>query len=74
MSRSRYAKDIIAALRAGAPGAAADAAEWLSRNLTDAAIHGCHHCGEGDNPSSPCWWCGLRDRQRRPQRRDRSGA
>lgn len=34
--------------------------KFLNRRLTEAAKHGCHHCGEGER-GSPCWWCGLRN-------------
>jgi hypothetical protein len=38
---------------------------WLALNLTDAAMFGCHHCGETDSPEGPCRHCGLRDKQRK---------
>jgi hypothetical protein len=41
------------------------AIDFLRANLTDAALDGCHHCGEGDRQDAPCWWCGLRDTPRR---------
>lgn len=40
------------------------AIDFLRSRLTDAAIAGCHHCGEGES-SAPCWWCGLRNMRRR---------
>ncbi len=36
------------------------AADFITERLTEAAIEGCHHCGEGDK-GSPCWWCGLKN-------------
>jgi hypothetical protein len=61
MTRRVYAALIIQALRENHAGASARAAAWLEANLTEAAIHGCHHCGEADRHGAPCWWCGLRD-------------
>ena len=70
MSDHEYAEPVIADLKAFADGL--DDAGWsdhgavdraiafLETRLTDAAIHGCHHCDEGDRAGAPCWWCGLR--------------
>lgn len=69
--RTIYGKEVIDALRAsGLTGnaAVALAIDFLRANLTDAAIHGCHHCGESDADESPCRWCGLRDTPRRIRR------
>ena len=49
-----------------------DAIAFLTVNLTDAALYGCHHCGEGDSAVAPCRWCGLRDKPRRRAKVDRS--
>lgn len=69
MSRRVYGKAIIDELRnahrSDSAGAIANAIDFLRANLTDAAIHGCHHCGEQDDPGAPCRWCGLRDKPRR---------
>lgn len=39
------------------------ALDFLETRLTDAAIHGCHHCGEVER-GAPCHWCGLAERAR----------
>lgn len=37
-----------------------EAIEFLEHRLTEAAIEGCHHCGE-KHEGQPCWWCGLKE-------------
>lgn len=64
--RKEYGQAIIEALSQEQPSEAmTHAIDWLRANLTEAARYGCHHCGEGDRPDGPCWWCGLRDKPRR---------
>ncbi len=36
------------------------AVTFLTTRLTEAARHGCHHCGEGER-GTPCYHCGLRN-------------
>ncbi len=59
--RTVYRQEIIRILQTGNVQAAID---WLARNLTDAALAGCHHCGEEDVHGAPCHHCGLRSRPR----------
>lgn len=61
--RDEYAVDIIRALQRGEETASTRAVKFLKRRLTEAAIHGCHHCHEGE-AGTPCWWCGLKNRKR----------
>ena len=63
--RETYGQAIIDALRTGESDAVPRAIDFLRANLTAAAIHGCHHCGEAERADAPCRWCGLRDRPRR---------
>lgn len=64
--REVYGREIVDALRAAETSGSAvtRAIDWLLANLTDAALAGCHHCGEAESPEAPCRWCGLRDRPR----------
>lgn len=68
MREREYGNAIVAALRSGHPAAVEQAIDWLKANLTDAALHGCHHCGEADRDDAPCRWCGLRDKPKRVRR------
>lgn len=58
-----YAGPIIEALKRGDPGAAELALKFMRFRLTDAAIHGCHHCDENELVGVPCHWCGLKTRK-----------
>lgn len=64
-------RDLTKALRAAPAGSvpadvqtqATLAIRFLQRRLTEAAIHGCHHCDEGERGAA-CWWCGLKNTKR----------
>jgi hypothetical protein len=68
MPRDKFAGPVIAALnelQRTAPHESVERALLFLRScLTDAAVEGCHHCGEGEEPGSPCWWCGLHNKRR----------
>lgn len=56
MRHGGYGRAVIQALRLGD---VAFAIAWLEASLTDAALDGCHHCGERE-AGEPCRWCGLK--------------
>lgn len=67
---ARIIRDLTKALRANGANvpmdvqvAATRAVRFLRNRLTQAAIHGCHHCDEGER-GKPCWWCGLKNTKR----------
>ena len=66
--RTEYGAEVIALLRSGQPDAVDRAVRWLRANLTDAALAGCHHCGEAERADEPCRHCGLRDKPKRIRR------
>lgn len=68
MSDRIYGNAIIERLEQGTPEDVRAAIDWLKANLTEAALHSCHHCGEAEREESPCWWCGLRDKPKRRRR------
>lgn len=60
MTKPDYGRYHVEALRTLPHPEAHEAADFLERRLTDAALDGCHHCDEGDSTDAPCWWCGLK--------------
>jgi hypothetical protein len=57
--RAGYGREIVHALIRGEVGANVRAIQFLESSLTDAALDGCHHCGECET-GEPCSWCGLK--------------
>jgi hypothetical protein len=65
----RYARDLIEALKELDADilsmelegfeAVGQAIQFLETRLTEAAIDGCHHCGDGYE-GEPCHHCGLK--------------
>lgn len=70
MSRHFYGNNVIDNLTTGR-WTTDDVIHWLRVNLTDAALAGCHHCGEAERADAPCWWCGLRNQPKIMQMRKR---